>query len=171
MGLIPNPSNSTDDDDDISNFSLEIEMLNKLHVDKNNPNQLSELPVLYDHLMPDPDVPLYNELKTGKTQLAWQLDERPRIYFRDPVTKTQNQFRSKDPANHNNYYCYYEGENGGDNAAYYLNNKYFESVGSDECVGGAGGGNQGCHHHLDNSSSPTPFQQFEEECMKCKAER
>lgn len=49
MGLIPDPKNrirtgDTDSEDggsstdDISNFSLEIEMLNKLHVEKNNKN-------------------------------------------------------------------------------------------------------------------------------------
>jgi hypothetical protein len=48
----------------ISNFSLEIEMLNKLHIDKNNHQKLNQLPVVIDHLLPDPTLSLYQEEAT-----------------------------------------------------------------------------------------------------------
>jgi hypothetical protein len=47
LGLIPPPNPDESTSDASSNFSLEIEMLNKLHVEKNNPGKLSELPVIY----------------------------------------------------------------------------------------------------------------------------
>lgn len=70
MGMIPPPNDnyshtsSTDDVQslgEISNFSLEIEMLNKLHVEKNNPNpNLNQLPIMFmEHL--DHNVALYKE--------------------------------------------------------------------------------------------------------------
>ena len=69
QGLIPDPkiakeerrrlesdfSDSTGDElSEMSNFSMEIQMLNKLHVEKNNPYNLRQLPIMIDHLLPDP---------------------------------------------------------------------------------------------------------------------
>lgn len=61
-------------------------MLNRLHIEKNNPLKLSELPVLYDWLLPDVNLPLYTESK-GKTGLPkFTPDPRPRVVFQNPVT-------------------------------------------------------------------------------------
>lgn len=96
MGLIPprdhNDSccSSTDENlSGMSNFSLEIEMLNKLHVEKNNRNKLSQLPVVIDHLLPDPSLSLYIE-EPNENGICFSKDERPRIHFKDPITKTKN---------------------------------------------------------------------------------
>ena len=70
MGLIPARDNqsccsSTDEVlSGMSNFSLEIEMLNKLHIEKNNHQKLNQLPVVIDHLLPDPTLSLYQEEAT-----------------------------------------------------------------------------------------------------------
>ncbi len=45
----------------ISNFSMELDMLNKLHVQKNNFAHLSELPVMGDHIINDLSCSLYKE--------------------------------------------------------------------------------------------------------------
>ena len=96
MGLIPprdhNDSCCSSTDEvlsGMSNFSLEIEMLNKLHIEKNNRNKLSQLPVVIDHLLPDPSLSLYIE-EPNEAGICFSKDERPRIHFKDPITKTKN---------------------------------------------------------------------------------
>jgi hypothetical protein len=82
MGLIPDPklanlsqrSSSDELSSGISNFSLEIEMLNRMHVTNNNRLSLHELPVIYDHLLPDTGVELYLEEDVGADGLRWRLD-------------------------------------------------------------------------------------------------
>lgn len=73
----------------MSNFSLEIEMLNRLHVENNNRNKLSQLPVVIDHLLPDPSLSLYQE-DPNENGICFSKDLRPRIHFKDPITKTKN---------------------------------------------------------------------------------
>jgi hypothetical protein len=76
----------------MSNFSLEIEMLNKLHIDKNNRTRLDQLPVVIDHLLPDPTLSLYQEEPT-ENGIRFARDQRPRIFFKDPITKTKKAMR------------------------------------------------------------------------------
>ncbi len=93
MGLLPprddHSCSSTDEVlSGMSNFSLEIEMLNKLHIDKNNQYKLDQLPVIIDHLLPDPSLTLYQEEAT-ENGIRFSKDPRPRILFKDPITKTR----------------------------------------------------------------------------------
>ena len=98
MGLIPprddeSCCSSTDEVlSGMSNFSLEIEMLNKLHIEKNNHHKLNQLPVVIDHLLPDPTLTLYQEEAT-ETGIKFSRDMRPRIFFKDPITKTNQAMR------------------------------------------------------------------------------
>lgn len=66
-------------------------MLNRLHVEKNNPLKLSELPVLYDWLMPDVNLPLYTEFKGKEGLPKFIPDQRPRVIFQNPVTAPRPQ--------------------------------------------------------------------------------
>ena len=129
MGIIPpqKPRNRSDserskniDDDEnysvdldaMSNFSLEIEMLNKLHVEKNNLNNLACLPIVYHDLLPEPDMSLYREIYDSENRMVWILDDRPRIHFKDPITKTVNSMRRSSDKNA----FYYEEVSGIQNA-------------------------------------------------------
>lgn len=115
MGLIPDPRelnssqcSSSDDLSGISNFSLEIEMLNRMHVENNNRDKLSSLPVLYDNMLPDPSVELYLEEPTEDGRLVFRMDQRPRIHFKDPITKVLHSQRRGAQA-----FYYEENQDGG----------------------------------------------------------
>jgi hypothetical protein len=61
----------------MSNFSMEIEMLNRLHIEKNNRCKLGELPVMMVDSLQDGAL-LYREIidrETGK--ITFKVDERP----------------------------------------------------------------------------------------------
>lgn len=86
MGLRPDPaqqlsqcSSSDELSSGLSNFSLEIEMLNRMHVDNNNRQHLGTLPVIYDHMLPGEDLELYREEHMGSGGIRWRVDERPRV--------------------------------------------------------------------------------------------
>ena len=109
MGMIPDPKKEREErralrqgnpggtysersasssESDISNFSLEIEMLNRMHVDKNNSQALADLPLVYEWQLPDPAIPLYLEVANGESgKVTFRPDHRPKIVFKDPVTK------------------------------------------------------------------------------------
>ena len=71
-------------------------MLNKLHVEKNNLGKLSELPVIYQACM-DTQVELYKEERLLNGGIIFTKDNRPRIEFKDPITKTKNQMKPYTP--------------------------------------------------------------------------
>lgn len=83
-------SSTSEASSDISNFSMEIEMLNRMHVDKNNNMKIQDLPVIYDWLLPEPNMQLYNERTTDNGVITFKPDLRPRIIFKDPVTKPKH---------------------------------------------------------------------------------
>ena len=62
-------------------------MLNRMHVDKNNKQALGDLPVVYDWQLPDPQLQLYLEIAGDNGKLTFRPDLRPKIVFKDPVTK------------------------------------------------------------------------------------
>ena len=74
----------------ITNFSMEIEMLNKLHVQKNNLNKISNLPVICDQYVPDPSLSLYKEHVDSYGRLiGFEKDPRHKIWFKDPYGNTK----------------------------------------------------------------------------------
>ncbi len=45
---------------------------------------------MIDHLLPDPSLSLYVE-EPNEAGICFSKDDRPRIHFKDPITKTKNQ--------------------------------------------------------------------------------
>ena len=86
-GTYSERSVSSGSESEISNFSLEIEMLNRMHVDKNNNQALAELPLVYEWQLPDPALPLYLEEAKENGKITFRPDMRHKIVFKDPVTK------------------------------------------------------------------------------------
>eukprot|EP00347_Sterkiella_histriomuscorum_P015372 403357264 len=76
-----------EEDQDISgitDFSLEFEMLNKLHVQKNTLDDMKNLPILNDHLVPDLSCSLYQEQYDNGKIVKFTKDNRNKIQFKDP---------------------------------------------------------------------------------------
>ena len=70
---------------------MEIEMLNKLHVQKNNTNKISNLPVICEQFVTDPSLSLYMEhIDNHGKLISFEKDSRYKIWFRDPYRAIHN---------------------------------------------------------------------------------
>jgi hypothetical protein len=68
----------------ITNYSLEIEMLNKMQVQKNYNCKLSQLPVVCDQFIPDSSLLYIEEKDPNGNTVKFFKDQRHKICFRDP---------------------------------------------------------------------------------------
>ncbi|CDW77251.1 UNKNOWN [Stylonychia lemnae] len=70
---------------DITNFSMELDMLNKMQIQKNNFDEIDQLPVMHEQLLPDLSCSLYKEEKSYNGKIVrFSKDERNKIFFQDP---------------------------------------------------------------------------------------